>query len=195
GCALYAQGQLATLTGTVEDSTAAVIPAVNLKLTNQETGEAWTAVSNNQGVYTLPLVKPGKYTLDVEKAGFKSYRQTEIVLETGNQSRIDVKLDVGAQAERISVEASVAQLQTETSAVAAVVDNRTIADMPLINRRAAQLARLTGFVVQIGTGANFAMAGGRGNNTNWRIDGGNVQNVLVGDQGLTFDPPIESLQE
>ena len=37
--------------------------------------------------------------------------------------------------------------------------------------------------------------GGRGNNTNWRIDGGNVQNIMVGDQGLTFDPPIESLQE
>jgi hypothetical protein len=57
------------------------------------------------------------------------------------------------------------------------------------------LARLTGFVVQVGTGANFAMGGGRGSNTNWRIDGGNAQNVMVGDQGLNFDPPIEALQE
>ncbi|MEO7648991.1 MAG: TonB-dependent receptor [Bryobacteraceae bacterium] len=192
---LFAQGQQATVNGTVTDASAAMVPGAELKLTNQDTGETWTATSGSQGNYVLPLIKPGRYQLDVEKPGFKSYRQTEIVLETSSQQRIDIRLDVGAQAERVSVEASLPQLQTETSAVASVVDSRTIAEMPLINRRAAQLARLSGFVVQVGTGSNFAMAGGRGNNTNWRIDGGNVQNVLVGDAGLNFDPPIESLQE
>jgi hypothetical protein len=192
---LQSQSQLATLNGTIVDSTAAVIPAAEVKLTNEGTGETWSTISNDQGNYVLPLVKPGGYRLDVDKPGFKAYRQTEIVLETGGQHRIDVRLDVGAQSERVLVEASVPQLQTETSVVGAVVDNRTIAGMPLINRRAAQLARLTGFVVQVGTGANFAMGGGRGNNTNWRIDGGNAQNVMVGDQGLNFDPPIEALQE
>jgi hypothetical protein len=190
--AVRAQSQLATVSGTIVDSTAAVIPAADLKLINEETGETWSSASNAQGNYVLPLIKPGKYRLDVEKAGFKPYRQTEIVLETGGQHRLDIRLDIGAQTERIVVEASVPQLQTESSVVGAVVDNRTIADMPLINRRAAQLARLTGFVVQVGTGANFAMGGGRGNNTNWRIDGGNAQNVMVGDQGLNFDPPIPS---
>ncbi|MBI3207374.1 MAG: TonB-dependent receptor [Candidatus Solibacter usitatus] len=193
--ALFAQSQLATVSGTIVDTSAAVIPGAHLKFANQETGEAWSATSNNEGHYTLPLIKPGKYFLDVEKAGFKNYRMTELILETGGQHRVDVKLDVGSQAERITVEASVPQLQTESSSVGAVVENRTIVDMPLINRRAAQLARLTGFVVQVGTGSNFAMGGGRGNNTNWRVDGSNVQNVLVGDQGLNFDPPIESLQE
>jgi len=191
-----AQSQLATLTGTIEDATGAVVPGAALKLTNADTGEAWTGTSNERGNYVIPLVKPGqRYHLDVEKPGFKPFRQTEIALETGGQHSIVVRLEVGSQAERIVVEASAPQLQTETSAVGAVVENRTIINMPLINRRAAQLARLTGFVVQVGTGSNFAMAGGRGNNTNWRIDGANVQNVLVGDQGLNFDPPIESLQE
>jgi hypothetical protein len=191
-----AQSQMATLAGTIEDATGAVVPGAVLKLTNGDTGETWTGTSNERGNYVIPLVKPAqRYHLDVEKAGFKPFRQTEITLETGGQHRIVVRLEVGSQAERIVVEASVPQLQTETSAVGAVVENRTIINMPLINRRAAQLARLTGFVVHIGTGSNFAMAGGRGNNTNWRIDGANVQNVLVGDQGLNFDPPIESLQE
>jgi len=193
--ALYAQGQLATLSGTILDSTAAVIPGAELRLTNQDTGESWPATTNNQGNYVLPLIKPGKYRLDVDKPGFKPYRQTEIVLETGGQHRVDLHLELGTQTERVVVEAAGPQLQTENSVVGAVIDNRTIADMPLINRRAAQLARLTGFVVQVGTGANFVMGGGRGNNTNWRIDGGNAQNVMVGDQGLNFDPPIESLQE
>ena len=192
---LFAQSQLATVSGTIADATAAVIPGAELKFINDETGESWPAATNHEGNYVVPLIKPGKYHLDVTKAGFKPYRQTEIILETGGQHRIDVRLEVGTQAERIVVEASVPQLQTESSVVGAVVENRTIVNMPLINRRAAQLARLTGFVVQVGTGSNFAMAGGRGNNTNWRIDGSNVQNVLVGDQGLNFDPPIESLQE
>jgi hypothetical protein len=193
---LLAQSQLATLSGTIEDVTGAVIPGARLLLTNLETGETWNATTNEQGNYVLPLVKPGpKYQLDAGKEGFKPYRQTEIVLETGGQHRVNVRLELGTQAERVVVEAAAPQLQTESSVVGAVVENRTIANMPLINRRAAQLARLTGFVVQIGTGSNFAMAGGRGNNTNWRIDGGNAQNVLVGDQGLNFDPPIEALQE
>ncbi len=190
-----AQSQFATLTGTIHDSTGAVIPAVEVKLVNVDTGEVFPASSSDQGSYTIPLVKPGQYRLDAEKSGFKPYRQTGIVLETGGQPRIDIALEVGSQSERVTVEAAAPQLQTETSAVGSTVDNRTIINMPLINRRAAQLARLTGFVVQNGTGSNFTMAGGRGNNTNWRIDGSNAQNVLIGDQGLNFDPPIEALQE
>jgi hypothetical protein len=193
---IFAQSQLATLNGSIEDATGAMVPGATLRLVNGDTGETWSATSNENGFYTIPLVKPGShYRLDVDKPGFKPYRQTDILMLTGGLQRADVRLEVGAQAERVVVESSVPQLQTETAVVGAVVENRTIINMPLINRRAAQLARLTGFVVQVGTGSNFAMAGGRGNNTNWRIDGSNVQNVLVGDQGLNFDPPIESLQE
>src|SRR5205823_5441264 len=100
GGVLFAQSQLATLSGTILDTTAAVIPGAELKLTNQETGETWSATTNHQGNYVLPLVKPGKYRLDVDKSGFKAYRQTEIVLETGGQHRIDVRLDLGTQSER-----------------------------------------------------------------------------------------------
>ena len=56
-------------------------------------------------------------------------------------------------------------------------------------------SRLNGFVVQNGTGSNFTMAGGRGNNAMWTIDGGNVQNILLGVATLMYDPPVESLEE
>src|SRR2546426_9566879 len=101
GGVLFAQSQLATLSGTVVDASAGVSPGAELKLTNQETGEAWSAITNHQGNYGLPLIKPGKYRLDIDKSGFKPYRQTEIVLETGGQHRIDVRLDLGTQAERV----------------------------------------------------------------------------------------------
>jgi len=190
------QSQFATLAGTIRDPSGAVLPGVQIKLTNSDTGEMWNAQTAGEGGYALLLIKPGaRYQLDLEKPGFKSYRRTELVMETGGQHRIDIPLELGAQTERIVVEAAAPQLQTETSVVGAVVDNRTIVNMPLINRRAAQLARLTGFVVQNGNGSNFIMAGGRGDNANWTIDGANAQNVLLGVQTLNFDPPVESLQE
>src|SRR5574341_1347015 len=193
---VFAQSQFATLNGTVRDATGAVVPGVQLRLMNAETGEAWQATANDHGNYTIPLVKPGEhYQLDADRPGFRAFRQTDIVMETGGQHRIDIMLEVGAQTERVVVEATAPQLRSETSAVGVVIDNRTIVNMPLINRRAAQLARLQGFVVQNGTGSNFTMAGGRGNNANWQIDGANAQNVLLGVQTLSFDPPIEALQE
>src|SRR5262249_27462072 len=86
-------------------------------------------------------------------------------------------------------------LGTESSSVGAVVENRTFINMPLIDRRAAQLIKLNGFVVQNGSGAQFSIAGGKGNNQAWLIDGGNTQNVTLGVPTLSFDPPVEALQE
>jgi Carboxypeptidase regulatory-like domain len=191
----WAQSQFATVNGTVTDASGSIVPGAVIRVVNLQTGENWSAISNDQGNYVFPLVKPGVYRLTAEQTGFKLSEQTGIELETGMQVRIDVKLEIGTVSDRVVVEAAAPLLQSESSAVGAVVENRTIINMPLIDRRAAQLARLNGFVVQVGTGSNFTMAGGRGDNSMWLIDGGNAQNVLLGVQTLTFDPPIESLHE
>ncbi|MDX2179354.1 MAG: TonB-dependent receptor [Bryobacteraceae bacterium] len=187
--------QTATLSGTVTDPTGAAVARSSLRLVNTDTGETYAAVSSDTGDFTMPLVKPGSYELVVESPGFKQYRQRGITLETGIPARIDPRLEVGGTTESVTVDASVPQLRTESASVGNVVRNETIANMPLVGRRAAQLARLNGFMVQNGTGSNFAMAGGRGDNSNWTIDGGNAQNILLGVATLNFDPPIDSLEE
>jgi hypothetical protein len=194
GFSAFAQ-QSATLTGTVHDATAGVVQAADVKLVNTKTGETFAGITTANGLYTIPLIKPGEYELTAEAQGFKQYRQTGIGLETGSSARIDVALELGAVAESVTVEASTPLLNTDSSSNGAVVRNSTIANMPLIDRRAAQLARLNGFVVQNGNGSNFAMAGGRGNNAMWTIDGGNVQNILLGVATLSYDPPVEALEE
>jgi hypothetical protein len=191
---VFAQ-QSATLGGSVTDASSAVVPSVSVRIVNTATGESFAGVSNESGFYAIPLIKPGNYELTAEGKGFKQYRQVGITLETGVAARIDVRLEVGNLTESVTVQAEVPLLRTESSSVGHVVENRTIINMPLINRRAAQLARLSGFMVQNGTGSNFTMAGGRGDNSMWTIDGGNAQNILLGVATLTFDPPIESLQE
>ena len=187
--------QTATLTGTVRDGSGAVIESVAVKLINANTGEAFAGISSDLGLYTIPLVKPGDYSLVGEAAGFKQYRQNGVRLETGSSARIDFTLEVGEVAESVTVEASAPLLNTEASSLGSVVRNSSIANLPLINRRAAQLARLNGFVVQNGNGSSFAMAGGRGDNAMWTIDGGNAQNMLLGVATLSFDPPVEALEE
>jgi hypothetical protein len=188
-------GQTSSLTGTVTDTSGGVVPSVKVQLVNRLTGEQFAAVSGAAGVYTIPLLKPGRYDLRIEHAGFKPYRETGVVVETGAASRVDVRLEVGGVTEAVTVEAEAPLLKSESSSVGNVIRRDTIANMPLVGRRAASLARLSGFVVQNGTGSNFTMAGGRGDNTNFTIDGGNAQNILLGVATLTFDPPIDSLEE
>ncbi|MCX6603333.1 MAG: TonB-dependent receptor, partial [Acidobacteria bacterium] len=187
--------QTSSLNGTVMDSTGAVVPGVTVKLINSATGELYPTTSGPAGIYAIPLLKPGRYDIQVEHPGFKNFRQTGLVIETGLPSRADIRLEVGGVGESITVEAEAPLLKTESSSVGNVVRRETIANMPLVGRRAASLARLSGFVVQNGTGSNFTMAGGRGDNTNFTIDGGNAQNILLGTATLTFDPPIDSLEE
>lgn len=192
---LLAQGQYATISGIASDSTGAAVPGVAVRAINAATGEAHSSSTDETGNYILPLLKPGSYRLEAEKSGFKRYQQTGITLETGTPARLDLVLELGLVTESVSVEAQAPLLQSESSAVANVIQNQTIVNMPLIDRRAAQLARLTGFVVQNGTTGQFSMAGGRGNNAMWMIDGGNAQNIGLGTPTLTFDPPVEALQE
>jgi len=185
----------ASLTGIVADGSGAVIPGASVQLVNVDNGEQFFAETNENGSYTFPLLPPGIFSLTVEQPGFKGYSRPNLQMETGIIARADVELEVGVVTEVITVEAEIPQLQTEQSAVGAVVRRETIENMPLINRRAAQLARLNGFVVQRGRGSNFTMAGGRGNNAMWTLDGGIVQNLTLGVSTLTFDPPVEALQE
>ncbi len=187
--------QSATLAGTVHDVTGGVVEGATLSLHNEQTGESFAAVTQASGLYTIPLVKPGNYALTAEAPGFKQYIRKGLRLETGASARVDFQLEIGTLAESVTIEAAAPLLNTDSSSIGSVVRNSSIANLPLINRRAAQLARLNRFVVQNGNGSSFAMAGGRGDNTMWTIDGGSAQNVLLGVATLSFDPPVEALEE
>ncbi len=185
----------ATLTGTVSDGTGAVIPGAEIVIMNMETGESYTTATNEAGSYTIPFIKPGTFELIVTTAGFKQYTREGIRLDTASAARADAVMELGEVTESVTVEADVPLLKTENSSVGGVIQNRSIANMPLLGRRAAQLVRLSGFVVQRGNGSQFQIAGGRSNNAMWTLDGGSTQNILLGVASLNYDPPIEALEE
>ena len=185
----------ATLTGTVSDGSSAVIPGAEIVIMNMETGESYTTATNETGSYTIPFIKPGTFELIVTTAGFKQYTREGIRLDTASAVRADAVMELGEVTESVTVEADVPLLKTENSSVGGVIQNRSIANMPLLGRRAAQLVRLSGFVVQRGNGSQFQIAGGRSNNAMWTLDGGSTQNILLGVASLNYDPPIEALEE
>ena len=185
----------ATLTGTVSDGSGAVIPAAEVEIANMDTGETYTTATNESGSYTIPFIKPGTFMLKVTTPGFKQYERAGIRLDTASSVRADAVLELGEVTESVTVEADVPLLKTENSSVGGVIKNTSIANMPLLGRRAAQLVRLSGFVVQRGNGSQFQIAGGRSNNAMWTLDGGSTQNILLGVASLNYDPPIEALEE
>jgi Carboxypeptidase regulatory-like domain/TonB dependent receptor-like, beta-barrel len=193
--ALHAQET--QVTGQVRDVSQAAIAGAKVSITRTETGDRREVTTGGEGYYTFPLLLPGHYGLKVEKEGFETQNQTGIVVETGNTSSVNVTLKVGSSTQTVEVDATVPLLQTETSAVAQVVENASITNLPLVDRRSAQLQRLNGFAVQTNSGASasFAVAGGRANNADYLIDGGTAQNLLIGVPTLVFDPPVESVQE
>ena len=192
---LYAQST--EITGQILDPTQSAVVGATAELTRVDTGDRRQTASNADGYYSFPLLQPGIYDLSVRKDGFESQTNKGIKVETGQVTNVDLSLTVGEISQQVNVEAAVEQLQTDSSAISHVVTNETITDMPLIDRRSYQLTRLNGFIVQLNSGANatFAIAGGRGDNTNYYIDGGTVQNVGMGTPDLYFDPPVEAMQE
>jgi hypothetical protein len=188
------------VTGTITDSSGAVVPGARVVMRNVQTGQTTPAEANQSGVYSIPFLNPGEYELSCEQGGFKKFVRAGIVLETGATSTVDVRLDVGQLTETVSVTAAAPLLESESGAVGQLVESAMILNMPIQSRRVGAMVRLMGNVSFTGeTGGQsiprFSVAGGRSYNQMWHLDGGVVQNQAGGSPQLSVNPPNESLQE
>lgn len=102
--------------GTVMDSTGAIIAAASVTITLPATGLVRTVTSAADGKYEVRYLTPGEYTVEVKAAGFRAERQRGVVLQLGQQARIDFSLTVGEVVETVEVSARAVMLQTENAA-------------------------------------------------------------------------------
>ena len=131
----FAQGGVGELTGLVTDTTGAVIAGVQVKLTNSATGEVRTTVTTPAGIYRFPALQVvGSYTLEVATKGFKTAKVQNIVVTVGTIITRDVKLEVGATTEQVTVEAGAQLVQAEDAALSQNVDRQVWTNMPLETR-------------------------------------------------------------
>ena len=126
----WAQHDTATVTGTVTDSGGAVLPAANVTITNLNTKLVFNGVSNQDGIYSIPNLPIGDYTLDIRHQGFKTYSVPNLHLVAAQVLEVNAKLSVGAISETVHVTAIPQLLETETSTVGVTVEGADINTIP-----------------------------------------------------------------
>lgn len=198
-------GQWAQITGRITDSSAAVVPDTAVRVSNTSTGVTWQTKSNDVGYYTLPVLPPGQYELLVQKSGFRPVSRSGITLEVGQIARIDVKLEVGAQAEVVTVSSEVSRVQTEQATLGTVVERRRITDLPLNGRNVFALVMLVaGVKSQAGpTNSGFsdrgialsamAINGGPSALNSYILDGGSNNQSYLAD--VNVNPTVDAVEE
>ncbi len=198
----FGQSNLASIGGVVTDPQGAVIPGANVAAEDTATGVQRAAVTNAAGFYNLQNLTIGTYTVTVERAGFRKYVHAGITLTTGQELGLDVRLELGAAAQVVTVTGEPAPLETRTSDISQLVESKSIDALPLGNRRTLNVVELSGaavFVSYPNTPANvtpnFSLGGGRTQSQMAWIDGGNAQNMRMGAAQINVDPPVEAIAE
>jgi hypothetical protein len=194
-----AQSSQANLSGLVSDAQGAVVVGAQVSIVNTATASATTVTTNDSGLYAIRALPIGRYTLSVEKPGFKKLVRTNLALSTGQSLELNLVLDVGAVTESINVAATASSIETRSSDVSQLIEAKTIEDMPIGDRRSMNIIGLTGAAVFVNYDAggkpNFSLAGGRTQSQNFFIDGGTAQNMRLGIGQVDLDPPVETVAE
>src|SRR5512147_1339135 len=126
-----AQGDRATITGLVIDSTQAAIPDVEITVTHVETNVQTSTKTGPTGVYNLLRLPVGTYTLVAKKDGFRTYQQTEIGARVGETLRLDITMQLGQVTEQVTVTGAAPLIQSESAEVGMVLTSSTFTELPL----------------------------------------------------------------
>ncbi len=203
GTTLSAQEVRASLSGMITDSSGAPIPAAQITVTNLAKNTRIVSTSNENGLYSTPLLEPAAYNVAVEKDGFRRVVRENIVLQSLDKARLDIQLQVGAVSDSISVDAAVSQLQTESANRDTTLNSQLLANLPTQGRNPFQIAWAAPGVFKaggwrylrsfdIGGSTGFSVNGGRSGENEVLLDG--ISNVR-GNRTVIHVPTMESLQE
>jgi hypothetical protein len=188
-----AQSVQGVVTGSVADSSGAVVPSVALQLTNDETGVSQQETSGTDGSFRFGLVPAGTYTLTIKAQGFTTKEVKGIIVEASRTIPVAVTLSVATAQTVVEVTEQEAMVQTATSDLTTTIDQRFIQSMPLLTRNVFDLAFAAPAVTQ---GMNFqaASGGARESGTTYMLNGAdNNDNFSEGNYNIS--PPMESVRE
>jgi hypothetical protein len=197
-----------TIQGTVADSSGAVVPGASITLTEVSTQTKHRTVSDSSGIYIFPNIPITTYDLVVSAKGFETYEQTGIVLEVGSSIAINPTLKVGVADVKVEVHAEGLALQTEDVSFKQTIDSQDVTEMPLNGRLLTSLLLLTGGSTSANCGdcgnnskfpyqsQAYQIAGGGGNTTLFRLDGGDSNDYQTGNNlDLPFPDAIAQFSE
>jgi hypothetical protein len=201
----FAQEFRATITGRVTDASGAVISGAKVDATNQATNQVASTVSDTAGVYTIPLLQPGTYTVSASANGFKNYVRANIALNTGDRTGIDIQMEVGEVQQTVTVSAETPQLETQTATMGFVVNTTDVTEIPLNGRNPYMLATLSPSVNYMGSQqfqrpfdngaiAEWSINGGLSSKNEFLLDGA-PNNAQAGGDNLAWVTPVDSVSQ
>ena len=197
-----------TISGHITDATGAAVSGAQINITGQDTGVATKTVTNGTGYYSVPLLKPGMYSVTVTATGFKTSVHSNLTLQVAQVLEEDFQLQVGSVSQQVTVTGGTPLLATETTDLGNVISRTPLMQLPLNGRNFAQLGLLvpgtnggaTGEIRSTGNGnetqrngAEIVADGARGSFNTYLIDGLNNNDQVVGT--IKVFPNIEDIGE
>jgi Carboxypeptidase regulatory-like domain len=185
------------LTGTVTDPSGGVIAGATVTATNVGTGQSRDTTTDSSGSYKFSLLPPGNYSLKFSAPGFKVSEVPSVTVSVTETPVLNRSLEVGAQTQEVTVEATAETIQTQNATNGGVVGSQEITDLPLVSRNYTQIVNLSPGVVSnvssaaaVGNGTeDVAVNGARQNQNNYSMDGASVINYVSGTAGQTGSYP------
>jgi outer membrane receptor protein involved in Fe transport len=203
----YAQVAGATLTGTVKDSSGAVIPNAQVSITDLATSVSRGVSSNAAGLYIAPNLSPGNYEVRVTSTGFRTQVERGITLTVGAQQQLDITMQLGQISQTVEITTEAPTVELTSSELGATVNSTTVRELPLNGRSWTDLANLqpgvvaatshTKIDVNRGYGAQLSISGARPQQNNYRLDGISINDYSNGGPGSVIGQNlgVEAIQE
>jgi len=200
----FAQKDAGTIAGTVRDPSGAIVSGAEVLVRDLDHGAELKVMTNVQGAYVAGPLRIGHYTVEAKHEGFRGVLVGPIELQVQQRAVLDLRLEVGNVKESVEVSAAAPQLETETSELGQVVNQRQVSELPLNGRNFAQLAQLSTGVAPSEPGSRdeggygFSSNGARSLQNNFLLDGvDNNSNLpdLLNETNFVIEPPIDALQE
>lgn len=163
--------QTASLNGTITDASGALVQQATVTVRNTATNATRSVEASSSGVYSVPNLDAGQYEVSVAKEGFRPVRFENVKLTVDQALTLNAKLDVGSNAEQVTVEGTAAPVDTTDAQLSNVVEHQQMTELPLILRDPYQLVLLSPGVTQSDGMGGISANGARERNNNFLLDG------------------------
>ena len=191
---LFGQGTRGSVTGTVKDSSGALVAGATITVVNEKTANKLEVTSQPNGMYLAPGLPPGDYHVSAELAGFRKTSVSGLKVDVGTTVTVDLTLEVGMVSEAVEVSANSSLIETASASVGATVRIQQVLELPLVDRNVFSLVNLVPASFSA-NGSTVSIGGGRTYSQSAMLDGISNSRGGLAVNNIEMSPPVDAMQE